>query len=101
MRFYVIGDEDTVLGFRLVGVDGTVVSTRDETQRALEEAFQLEDLGIIMIPERIASSVREQVDRYIYKTTFPLIIEIPDRLGPMEGRGSIRDLIRSAVGVSV
>jgi hypothetical protein len=30
-----------------------------------------------------------------------LIIEIPDRLGPMEGRGSIRDLIRTAVGINM
>ena len=101
MRFYVIGDEDTVLGFRLVGVDGTVVTNQEETQNALEEATQIEDLGVIMIPERIASTVRAQVDRFIYKTTFPLIIEIPDRMGPMEDRGSIRDLIRTAVGVSV
>lgn len=99
MKFYVIGDEDTVLGFNLAGVDGEIVSTAEETSAALKNAFQQEDLGVIIITERIAEKVRHEVDQYMYKTTFPLIIEIPDRKGPIEGRGSVRDMIRSAVGI--
>ena len=101
MKFYVIGDEDTVLGFRLAGVEGEVVRTPEEASRSLERAFQEEGLGVIIIPERIAAEIRQHVDRYVYKTSFPLIIEIPDRLGPMEERGSIREMIRAAVGVSL
>jgi V/A-type H+-transporting ATPase subunit F len=99
LRFFVIGDEDTVLGFRLAGIKGRVVKTPEESKAALEQAFQEEGLGVVIIPERIASPIRQHVDRFVYKTTFPLIIEIPDGQGPMEDRGSIRDLIRTAVGV--
>lgn len=99
MQFFVIGDEETVLGFSLVGVDGVVVTNADETRDALKAAFQSEGTGIIIIPERVAQEVRPEVQNYLYKTSFPLIIEIPDRLGPMEGRGSVRDMIRSAVGL--
>ncbi|MBN2414752.1 V-type ATP synthase subunit F [bacterium] len=99
MKFYIIGDEDTVLGFRLAGIEGRHVDTPEEAREALDAAFHLEDIGIIVITERTAQSIREQVDRYTYTTTFPLIIEIPDRLGPLEGRGSIREMIRAAVGV--
>ena len=99
MKFYVIGDEDTVLGFRLAGIEGESVGTAEETRVALETAFGQDDVAVIIIPERVAAQVRDQVNQYLYKTTFPLIIEIPDRLGPMEGRGSIRDLIRSAIGI--
>ncbi|MBN2029654.1 V-type ATP synthase subunit F [bacterium] len=99
MKFYVIGDEETVLGFQLVGIKGKVARTPEETRESLENAFKEEGLGIIIITERTASTVRSLVDQYIYKTTFPLIIEIPDREGKMEGRGSVRDLIRAAVGI--
>jgi V/A-type H+-transporting ATPase subunit F len=99
LKFYVIGDEDTVLGFQLAGVEGVAVETSEEAREALQKAFQMKDLGVIIIPERVAANMRQIVDQYLYKTTFPLIIEIPDRLGPMEGRGSIRDLVRSAVGI--
>jgi len=99
LKFYVIGDEDTVLGFGLAGVQGEVVQTPEQARKALERAFQMEGLGVIILPERVAATIRKEVDRYIYATTFPLIIEIPDRLGPTEGRESVRDLIRAAVGV--
>jgi len=99
LKFFVIGDRETVLGFALAGVEGEVVDTPEQTAEALQQAFNKEGLGIIIIPERVASEIRNQIDRYVYKTTFPLIIEIPDRTGPMEGRASIRDLIRSAVGI--
>ena len=101
MKFYVIGDQETVLGFSLAGIDGEVVTDADEAKASLDHAFQNEDLGVVIISERIAASIRQTVNQYIYKTTFPLIIEIPDRLGPMEDRGSVRDLIRAAVGISI
>ena len=88
-----------VLGFQLAGIEGQVVTTPDETKAALDKAFQIKDIGIIVIPERIAQTIRAVVDQYIYKTTFPLIIEIPDRLGPIEGRKSVREMIREAVGI--
>lgn len=99
MKFFVIGDEETVLGFRLAGVEGEVVKNADEAKETLEKTFDQEGMGVIIIPERVAETIRQQVNRYLYKTTFPLIIEIPDRLGPMEGKGSVRDLLRAAVGV--
>lgn len=100
MKFFVIGDEETVLGFRLAGIEGRVAQSPDEAREALEEAYRMENLGVIVLPERIAATVREEVDRLVYKTTFPLLIEIPDRLGPLDGRRSIKDLIREAVGVT-
>jgi V/A-type H+-transporting ATPase subunit F len=99
MKFYVIGDKDTLLGFQLVGLEGEEVETAEEAREALNRAFQIEGLGIVIITERIASTIRSLVDQYVYTKTFPLIIEIPDRQGPVEGRKSIRELIRSAVGV--
>ena len=86
MKFFVIGDEDTVLGFSLAGIDGEAVNEAEEAKASLEKAFKMEGLGIIVITERVAEKIRSLVDQYIYKTTFPLIIEIPDRLGPV-GRG--------------
>ena len=99
LKFYTIGDKETVLGFSLVGVPGQVVESPEEAIEALDTAFKTEGLGIIILSERIAHQIREHVNQYLYKTSFPLIIEIPDREGPMEGRGSVRDQIRAAVGV--
>lgn len=101
MKFYVIADENTVTGFKLVGLDGEVVETPDEAREVLSKAFSSQEIGIIIITERIASSIREDLESFIFGHSFPLIIEVPDRTGPMEGRVSIRQMVRSAVGVKV
>jgi V/A-type H+-transporting ATPase subunit F len=101
MKFYVIADEHTVAGFKLVGLEGEVVESADEASEALKKAFASPDIGIIIITEGIAAAIREEVEGFIFGQAFPLIIEIPDRTGPMEDRLSIRQLVRSAVGVNV
>ena len=101
MQFYVIADEHTVTGFKLVGLEGEVVETADEAREALEKAFASPDIGIVVITETIAASIKSEMEQFIFGHDFPLIIEIPDRTGPMEGRISIREMVRSAVGVKV
>lgn len=101
MKFRVIADGETVLGFRLAGIEGSVAGSSDEALKALKEALSGKDVGIILITERVAQTIRHEVDRLLYSTTFPLILEIPDSRGPLEGRGNIRDLVRSAVGITL
>ncbi|MCD6116656.1 V-type ATP synthase subunit F [bacterium] len=101
MRFYVIGDEETVIGFRLVGISGTVVNNRQDAEAAIRKAREDENLGIILITERIADLVKDIVEELLFTTAFPLILEIPDRNGPLKNRGSVRDIVKHAVGLSV
>ncbi|MBN2071008.1 MAG: V-type ATP synthase subunit F [Candidatus Krumholzibacteriota bacterium] len=101
MNFYVIADENTMTGFRLVGLEGEVVETAEEAREALAKAFSSEDIGIIIITERIAASIRDEMEEFIFGHSFPLIIEIPDRKGALEGRISIREMVNAAVGVKV
>jgi V/A-type H+-transporting ATPase subunit F len=101
MQFYVVGDESTVTGFGLVGVEGEVVETADEAREALTKAFASPDIGIIIVTEKIAAQLHAEMEEFIFGRSFPLVIEIPDRTGPMEGRVSIRQMVRSAVGINV
>jgi V/A-type H+-transporting ATPase subunit F len=101
MQFFVIADEHTVTGFKLVGIDGEVVESADEAREALKKAFSSSDIGIVILTERIAAAIRDEVEAYVFGHSFPLIIEVPDRTGPLEGRISIRQMVRSAVGVKV
>jgi len=101
MKFFVIADEATVAGFGLVGVEGIVVRSDDEAREAIRTAFSTPDIGIIVITERVAQGIREEVEGYIFGHDFPLVIEIPDRRGPVEGRVSIREMVRSAVGLNI
>ena len=101
MRYYVIGDEDTVLGFGMVGVEGFAASNPQEARQAFEAAIGGREPGIVIITERIAELIRGEVDRYLFSEQFPLIVEIPDRLGPVEGKPDLRTMVNQAIGVNL
>ena len=98
---FVIGDSQTVAGFRLVGVGGRVATGRDDALAALNEALEKREIGVILIPERMAAKIRDEVDARLYGVGFPLILEIPDASGPVSDRQTIEDIVRRAVGVSI
>jgi V/A-type H+-transporting ATPase subunit F len=101
MQYYVIGDEDTVLGFGMVGVQGNIVRTREKALEMFQAALQNKDIGIIIITEKIAELIRTTVDKYLFTVQFPLIVEIPDRTGPALGRLGIRDMVNAAIGIKL
>jgi V/A-type H+-transporting ATPase subunit F len=101
MRYFIIGDEDAVLGFGLVGVEGAVVRSATQAQEVFTTILECSDIGIIIITERVADLIRPQVDRFIFTRSFPLIVEIPDRQGPLAGKPGIREMVNQAIGIKL
>lgn len=101
MKYFVMGDEDTVLGFGMVGVDGRVATTVAEAEAAFDAAMADKDIGILVVTERAAQLIRPRVDRLLFSDDFPLIVEIPDRRGRMPDRPTIRETVNSAIGIKL
>jgi len=55
----------------------------------------------VIITERVAELIRPLVDRYVFAQSFPLIVEIPDRLGPVAGRPGTREMVNQAIGIKL
>jgi len=101
MKYAIIGDEDTVLGFELVGVSGQIVQTQEDAQRAFDATLADKEVGIIIMTERIADMIRSLVDKYQFTMSFPLIVEIPDRQGRSPDRPGIREMVNAAIGIKL
>ena len=102
MKFFLVGDKDTVLGFSLAGVEGVAAESEAEVLAALRRAAQRSDIGIFLITERLAGQVRPFLDKMMLrKKGGALILEIPDRLGPLPERRSVEDFALSALGIKV
>jgi V/A-type H+-transporting ATPase subunit F len=101
MKYYIIGDEDSVLGFGMVGVRGEIVTNQQAAEAAFKSALEDSDIGIIIITERAAELIRPIVDRYLFTEMFPLIVEIPDRKGPLAGKPGIREMVNMAIGIKL
>ena len=101
MKYSIIGDEDTVLGFGMVGVSGKVADNADQAMHAFQLILEDKETCIIIITERIADMIRPIVDKYLFTESFPLIVEIPDRGGSKAGRPGIREMVNAAIGLKL
>ncbi len=102
MKFFCIADEDTVRGFRLAGVAGQVVTTAASKPRPpSKQAAAQTDCGIIILTEKVAAGIRQQVEAIRLERDRPLIVEIPGPEGPLPGRKSLRQFVQEAVGIRV
>ena len=101
MKYSIIGDEDTVLGFKMVGVSGKVATNPDQARHAFEVLLEDKENCIVIITERVADMIRPIVDEFLFTESFPLIVEIPDRKGPKPGRLGIRETVNAAIGLKL
>jgi len=101
MKYSIIGDEDTVLGFGIVGVSGKVALNADQAQRAFQAILKDNETSIIIITERVADMIRPMVDKYLFTVGFPLIVEIPDRKGTKPDRPGIKEMVNKAIGIKL
>ncbi len=107
MQYFVIGERELVLAFKLVGVEGDVAVTRQEVLDAFykvtgQGAVPVEERPkVLILTENAASLIDEEVIAWQKKADYPLIVEIPGIHGHLEGRKTLTDAIREAVGINV
>ncbi len=101
MSFFVIGDQDAVLGFKLVGIPGVTVTRPEEVREAFRDAVANRSGKILLITERLAREVEGAVIRQRALMKPPFVVEIPDRNGPMPTRKTIPEMIREAIGIRI
>jgi V/A-type H+-transporting ATPase subunit F len=101
MKYAIIGDEDTVIGFGILGVPGKIATNADEAHHAFQAILDDKDTGIIIITERIADTIRPIVNRYLFTIGFPLVVEIPDRKGIKPDRPGIKEMVNAAIGIKL
>ncbi|MDD6920752.1 MAG: V-type ATP synthase subunit F [Eubacteriales bacterium] len=96
----VIGDRESVLGFKAIGI--TVYDTEDieESKKYLHELVN-DNYAIIYITEQLAYEMIDDIDRY-KDEMLPAIIPIPNKDGAT-GRGmdNVKKAVERAVGADI
>lgn len=102
MRFYCISDNtDTLVGMRLTGIKGVVVHTAEEVQAELEKAIADNDIGIVLMTNKLIKLCPDLIYDLKLNQKRPLIVEIPDRHGTTDVSNSITNYIREAIGIKI
>lgn len=99
-RVAFIGDADSILGFRALGVETVVPSGPEEAVRAFR-ALSTSGVSVIVVTEDLQECLRAEIDETARKPV-PAVIVLPGVTGA-HGRGgdTIRRQILRAVGVDL
>lgn len=102
IKTYLISDNvDTQVGMKLAGIKGAVVHDRNEVLKELNGIMNNKEIGLILITEKLASLVHEEITTLKLKMDIPLIVEIPDRHGTSRVKESITKYVKESIGIKI
>lgn len=102
MKMYLLSDNrDTLLGFRLAGVKGEIVHEKQQAKQALNNILSDKNIGIVLVTEKAAMLIKDEINYIKLKKPYPLIIEIPDRHGSSKDKDYVLSYVKNSIGIKV
>lgn len=102
MKFFLLSDNvDSLVGMRLVGIDGVIVHERKEFLLALEDALEDTSIAVILVTTKLVNLAPAVISELKLTQTRQLIVEIPDRHGEANIGEEIDRYISEAIGVKL
>jgi V/A-type H+-transporting ATPase subunit F len=101
VEFYVIAEEEIVIGFHLVGIEGSIATNRQEALDGFFHAVKEVKPKVVILTEEVASLLDAEVAEWNLSGNFPLLMEIPGLQGKLPERKTLVQSIRESIGISV
>ncbi len=99
-KIAVLGDKDSVLGFKALGLDVHPVETVEAAKKILHRLAK-ENYAVIYLTEQFACHMEEELARYKDELT-PAIILIPGKEGSLGiGMANVKKAVERAVGADI
>ncbi len=102
MKFFLLSDNtDSLVGMRLVGIDGVVVHEKKEFLRSLEDALEDPSIAVILVTTKLVELAPNVISELKLTQSRQLIVEIPDRHGGAGIGEAIDRYVSEAIGVKL
>ena len=99
-KIAVLGDKDSVLGFKALGLDVFPAESAEEAKRTLH-ALAKENYAVVYLTEGYAAHMEAELERYKDALT-PAIILIPGKDGSLGiGMANVKRAVERAVGADI
>jgi len=111
--YFFIGDPELVTAFRFVGIDGVTAPGPEEAMAAFRKITEgwdatagtvlpnVETCRVLILTEEAADWLGDTLTQWQLSGRYPLVVEIPGPMGRLEGRKTLVDSIREAIGIHV
>jgi V/A-type H+-transporting ATPase subunit F len=95
-----IGDKDSILGFKSLGITVFPVSNAEECVKALKDVIK-QDYKVAFITEQMAPELSE-ISELLSGRTFPVVTMIPSNRGTTgTSMKRLQELVRKAAGADI
>ena len=99
-KIAVMGDRDSVLGFRALGLEVFPCEDAAEARKTLHRLARSE-YAVIYITEQLSTLISSEIDRYKDELT-PAVILIPGKSGSLGlGQDALQSAVERAVGADI
>ena len=99
-RIAVIGDPDSVLGFKALGLEVCPAEDVEQARQAIHRMAK-ENYAILYLTEQLAAQLQPEIARYQDALT-PAIILIPGKSGSLGiGMANVKKSVERAVGADI
>ena len=96
----VVGDKDSILSFKALGIDVYPVITKEEARSTMDE-MSIKDYGMIFVTEQVAVMIESTIERY-NREVLPAVILIPNNQGSLGiGLKKIDEYVEKAIGSNI
>jgi V/A-type H+-transporting ATPase subunit F len=115
--YFFIGDPELVTAFRFAGIEGEAALNPAETRSLFRRITQgwnetagvvlpraqpgLGTCRVLILTEEAADWLGDGLTQWQLSGRYPLVVEIPGLMGKLEGRKTLVDSIREAIGIRV
>ncbi|MDR0501842.1 MAG: ATPase V [Treponema sp.] len=112
MDYFFLGDEELVIAFRFIGIEGMAVRNAEEAVKAFtqitENTITQPDIDnvsggcqVLILTEETASWLGDNMIEWQLSGRYPLLVEIPGIAGRLPGKKTLVEAIREAIGINV
>ena len=101
MSYHIIGDKDTILGYRLAGITGDSVETRAEALEAFRRATSRREPGILLLTDAVEELISDEVIAHRLTAEPPYLAVVRSLSGVPKARKSMQSIISEAVGIKL
>ena len=101
-KIAVIGDKDSIIGFKALGLEAIDVNTSEEAGEVFKRLVKnREEYAIIYITEQLAKELADEINAVKDKVT-PAVILIPSKSGSLGiGMSSLKSAVERAIGSDI
>jgi V/A-type H+-transporting ATPase subunit F len=101
MDYFFLGSGELLTAFRFAGVDGVAVENGEEALAAFRKITGAGEARILVVEESAAAALNDDLVNWQLTGRYPLVVEIPGLAGHFEGRRTLVEAIREAIGIRV